>query len=143
MVEPFTNFFVGRLQKDINGGKTIIGGIFTAVNREHGLDHILHRSAYTAGIDFIHYWKNQTWFIRGNVVYSNVNGSKEVILNTQKSFEHLFQRPGATEFTLDSNRTSLTGTGGTIRFGKTGGKSGKLGQILKFETGVTLPLTRT
>ncbi len=137
MVEPFTNFLVGRLQKDIHGGKTIIGGIFTAVNREHGLDELLHRSAYSAGVDFIHYWKNQTWFIRGNVVYSKVNGSKEAIWQTQTSFEHLFQRPGATEFSLDSNRTSLTGTGGTLRFGKTGGKSGKLGQILKFETGVT------
>lgn len=137
MVEPLTNYFVGRLQKDINKGNTIIGGIFTAVNREHGLDDILHRSAYSAGIDFLHYWKNQTWFVRGNVVYSNVQGNKNVILNTQTSFEHLFQRPGAKEFTLDSNRTSLTGTGGTIRFGKLGGKAGKMGQVFKFETGVT------
>lgn len=138
LVEPLSNYFVGRLQKDIHGGNTIIGGIFTAVNREHGLDDILHRSAYTAGIDFLHYWKNQTWYIRGNVVYSNVQGNKNVILKTQRSFEHLFQRPGAKEFTLDSNRTSLTGTGGTLRFGKIGGKGGKLGQVLKFETGVTL-----
>lgn len=137
LVEPLTNYFVGRLQKDMNKGNTIIGGIFTAVNREHGLDDMLHRSAYSAGIDFLHYWKKQTWYIRGNVVYSNVQGNKNVILNTQTSFEHLFQRPGAKEFTLDSNRTSLTGTGGTIRFGKIGGKQGKMGQVFKFETGVT------
>ena len=137
MVEPLTNYFVGRLQKDMNKGNTIIGAIFTAVNREHGLDDILHRSAYSAGIDFLHYWKHQTWYIRGNVVYSNVQGNKNVILNTQTAFEHLFQRRGAKEFTLDSNRTSLTGTGGTIRFGKTGGKAGKMGQVFKFETGVT------
>jgi Domain of unknown function (DUF5916)/Carbohydrate family 9 binding domain-like len=138
VVEPFTSYFTGRLQKDINGGQTVIGGIFTAVNREHGLDNILHRSAYSGGIDFLHFWKDRTWYIRGNVVYSNVNGTKEVILKTQTSFEHLFQRPGAGEFSLDSNRTSLTGTGGTIRFGKTGGRAGKLGQVLKFETGITL-----
>src|SRR5205085_9881968 len=47
LVEPLTSYFAGRLQKDMNGGKTIIGGIFTAVNREHGLDDILHRSAYS------------------------------------------------------------------------------------------------
>ena len=29
LVEPLTNFFVGRLQKDFNGGNTIIGGIIT------------------------------------------------------------------------------------------------------------------
>lgn len=137
LVEPLTNYFVGRLQKDMHGGNTIIGGIFTAVNREHGLDDMLHRSAYSAGIDFLHYWKNQTWFIRGNVVYSNVQGKKEVILKTQSAFEHQFQRPDAKGFSLDSNRTSLTGTGATIRFGKTGGKAGKIGQVLKFETGLT------
>jgi hypothetical protein len=137
LVEPLTNYFVGRLQKDINSGNTIIGGIFTAVNREHGLDNMLHQSAYTGGLDFLHYWKNRSWFIRGNAVFSNVNGTKEAILNTQTAFEHLFQRAGAKELTVDPNRTSLTGTGGTIRFGKIGGKSGKLGQVLKFETGVT------
>lgn len=137
LVEPLTNYFVGRVQKDYNGANTIIGGIFTVVNREHGLDNVLHRSAYSAGIDFLQYWKNQTWYLRGNVVYSNVQGKKEVILKTQTAFEHLFQRPDGKGFTLDSNRTSLTGTGATLRFGKTGGKAGRLGQVLKFETGLT------
>jgi hypothetical protein len=138
MVEPLTSYFVGRLQKDINGGNTILGGIFTAVNREHGLDNILHRSAYSAGLDFLHYWKHRTWYIRGNIVYSNVNGSKEAILNTQTAFEHLFQRPGAKEVTVDTSRTALSGTGGTIRFGKIAGRSGRMGQVFKFETGITL-----
>lgn len=137
LVEPLTNYAVARVQKDIHEGNTIIGGIFTAVNREHGLDNILHRGAYSAGIDFLHYWKNRTWFIRGNVVYSTVQGTKEVILNTQTAFEHLFQRSDAKGFRLDSNRTSLTGTGATIRFGKIAGKPGKTGQVFKFETGLT------
>lgn len=137
MVEPLTNFFVTRLQKDFKGGNTIIGGIFTGVNREKGLEDILHRSAYAGGLDFLHYWKNRSWYIRGNMVFSNINGSKEAILNTQTAFEHLFQRPDAPESILDSNRTSLSGTGGTIRFGKSAGKSGRLGQVFKFETGIT------
>lgn len=33
-VEPLTNYLVGRVQKDINDGKTIIGGIFTSTNRD-------------------------------------------------------------------------------------------------------------
>ena len=138
MVEPLTNFFVTRLQKDIKAGNTIIGGIITGVNREKGLSDMLHRNAFSGGIDFVHFWKNRTWFIRGNVVFSHVKGSKEAILKTQTAFEHLFQRPDATEFSVDSNLTSLSGMGGTIRFGKIGGKPGKLGQILKFETGFTL-----
>ena len=138
LVEPLTNYFVGRLQKDIKGGNTIIGGIFTAVNREHGLDDMLHRSAYSAGFDFLHYWRNRAWFVKANVVYSNVNGTKEAIYNTQTAFEHLFQRPDAKEHSLDADRTSLSGMGATLKFGKIGGKQGKMGQIFKFETGITV-----
>lgn len=137
LVEPLSNYFVGRLQKDIHSGNTIIGGIVTAVTREKGLHHMLHSDAYSGGLDFLHYWKSRTWYIRGNFVFSHVKGSKEAILATQTSFEHLFQRPGASEMEVDANRTSLTGMGGTVRFGKIGGKSGRLGQVFKFETGLT------
>jgi hypothetical protein len=137
LVEPLTSYFVGRVQKDINQGNTVLGGIVTAVNREKGLSHFLHRGAYSGGLDFLHFWKKRTWYIRGNVVFSQVTGTKEAILNTQTSFEHLFQREGAPEVEVDSNRTSLSGMGGTIRFGKSAGKSGRLGQVFKFETGVT------
>ena len=137
LVEPLTNFFVGRVQKESMSGNTIIGGIFTAVNRENGLNDILHKAAYTGGIDVNRFWKNRTWYVKGNLVFSHVNGSKAAILNTQTAFEHLFQRKGAPEVDVDGNRTSLSGMGATIRFGKIGGKLGPKGQILKFETGVT------
>lgn len=138
VVEPLTSYFVGRLQKDVKGGNTIIGGIITGVNRENGLNDLLHHQAYSGGFDFLHYWKNRTWYIRGNVVVSYVQGTKEAITNTQTAFEHLFQRADAPEVSVDSSRTSLSGLGGTIRFGKTGGKPGRHGQVFKFETGVTL-----
>ncbi len=138
LVEPLANYFVGRLQQDYKGGNTVIGGIVTSVNREKGLHNTLHSAAYTGGFDFLHYWKKRTWYVKGNAVFSHVQGSKEAILRTQTSFEHLFQRPGATEVSVDSNRTSLTGTGGTFSLGKIGGKSGKYGQVFKFESGVTL-----
>ncbi|WP_026462782.1 DUF5916 domain-containing protein [Adhaeribacter aquaticus] len=137
LVEPLTNYFVGRLQKDIKSGNTIIGGIITGVNRQKGLNDLLHQNAFSGGLDFLQYWKNRTWYVRGNLVFSHVQGSTQAILRTQTSFEHLFQRQGAPEVSLDSSRTSLTGMGGTVRFGKIGGKSGRLGQIFKFETGLT------
>ena len=137
LVEPLTNYFVGRLQKDFNGGNTIIGGIITAVNRESGMNDILHRAAYSGGLDFLRYWKNRTWYVRGNVVFSNVQGTEKAIVNTQTAFEHLFQRTDAREVHVDSTRTSLTGAGGTIRFGKIGGRTGRHGEVFKFETGLT------
>ncbi len=137
VVEPLTSYFVGRLQKDFKQGNTVIGGIITSVNREKELTNILHRSAVSGGIDFVHWMKNRAYYIKGNVIFSRVAGTKEAILNTQTSFEHLFQRSGAKEFHVDTNRTSMTGGGGTIMFGKRGGKQGKLGQVIRFETGFT------
>lgn len=136
LVEPLTSFFVGRVQKDYNGGNTVIGGIITSVNREKGLD-FLHKSAMSGGFDFLHFWRNRAWYIRGNIIFSHVTGTKEAILNTQTAFEHLFQRPDAKGLSFDANKTSLTGTGGTVRFGKSGGKPGKHGRIFRMETGVT------
>jgi len=137
VIEPLSNYFVGRLQKDINGGNTVLGGIVTAVNRENDLDKLVHKSAYSGGLDFLHYWKTRTWYYRGNFITSHVAGSPETIYQTQTSFEHLFQRTNITEARLDSTRTSLTGTSGAFRIGKGGGREGKWGQVFKFETGLT------
>jgi hypothetical protein len=137
LVEPLTSYFVGRLQKDVKGGNTVLGGIFTCVNREKGLDNILHQAAYSGGLDFLHFWKNRTWYLKGNVVASQVQGTPEAIYYTQTAFEHLFQRTNIREATVDDQRTSLTGTGGTFKLGKRGGKAGKWGEVFKFETGAT------
>lgn len=132
IVEPLTNYFVGRFTQDFKEGQTVLGGIFTATNRD--LDgtnlNYLHRSAYSGGIDFIHWWKKRTYFLSVNGIFSNVNGSREAITNTQTSFEHFFQRPGADHVAVDTNRTSLLGHGGTV-------KVGRLNQNWKFETGVS------
>jgi Domain of unknown function (DUF5916) len=138
LVEPLTNYFVARAQKDFNGANTVFGVIFTGVNREKGLSDILHRNAYSGGLDFLHYWKNRNYYIRGNVIFSHVNGTKEAIYKTQTSFEHLFQRTNAKEFDVNADRTGLTGMGGTFKIGKSGGTGGKNGQILRFESGVTV-----
>lgn len=137
LVEPLTSYFVGRLQKDINEGNTIIGGIFTAVNREKGLNQEIHDRAYSGGLDFLHLWKERTWYYKGNLIMSRVEGSPEAIARTQTSFEHLFQRTNNVEATTNLTRTSLTGTAGTFKIGKGGGKQGKWGRVFLFETGVT------
>ncbi len=122
VVEPLTNYFVGRLQKDFNRRNTYVGGILTATNREalgEELD-FLHRSAYTGALDFKHQWDNRHWYVGGDVILSQVRGSRRAIANTQASIAHLFQRVDAGHLALDSTRTSLTGTGGNLQIGKTG-----------------------
>ncbi len=123
-VEPFSNFFLARLRKDYHKGRTIIGGMFTAVHRsiadaDTNLD-FLHKSAYTGGFDLFHSWKNKTYSISLNTIFSLVQGSKEAILNTQQSPVHYFQRPDADHVSLNPNRTSLSGIGGTLSLDKSG-----------------------
>ena len=133
VVEPLTNYFVGRLQKDFNDRNSYIGGIFTATNRDQlteGLD-FLHKSAFTGGMDFKHQWNERDWYLGGNIIWSHVKGSAEAIQNTQESIAHLFQRVGADHVEVDQDRTSLSGTGGNIQLGKIGNGH------WKFETGAT------
>lgn len=124
LVEPFTNYFVGRVQKDMNQRNTFLGGIFTATNRsEDEATSILHKSAYSGGIDFRHQWNNRANYFQTNAVISHVTGSPEAIQNTQENLTHLFNRVDASHLQVDPNRTSLTGTGGLVEIGKDGGKN--------------------
>lgn len=122
LVEPLTNYLVGRAQKDFNNRNSYIGGIFTATNRklESNLD-FLRKAAYTGGFDFKHNWKGRNYYIEGNVVASHITGSKEAITNTQNSITHLFQRVDAGHVDVDPDRTTMTGTGGKLEIGKAGG----------------------
>lgn len=120
LVEPLTNYLVGRAQKDFNDRNSFLGAIVTATNRKTDEPQfsLLREAAYSGGLDFKHNWKNRKYFIAGNIVGSHVFGSKESITNTQKEITHLFQRVDADYVSVDTNRTSLTGTGGKIEAGK-------------------------
>ncbi len=122
-VEPLTNYMVGRIQKDYKEGKTIIGGIFTSTNRNlnSNLSDILHKAAYTGGLDFIQYFKDKNWMFNLNTAFSLVEGSKRAIENTQKSSAHYFQRPDNNYSPLDTNKTSLGGMGGRVQLLKQNG----------------------
>lgn len=116
IVEPLTNYFVGRVQKDFNNNNSNVGALFTATHRnmEENLQ-FLHSHAYSGGIDFVHNWKDRKYFAAGKFNFSTVRGSAESILNTQTSIVHLFQRVDADHVEVDPTRTSLTGTGGILR----------------------------
>jgi hypothetical protein len=119
-VEPLTNYAVGRVQKDFNEGKTIIGGIFTGTNRilEGNLSDYMHKNAYSGGIDFTQYFKDKKWQLTINTALSQVSGTKEAIGITQRSSAHYFQRPDKDYAIYDPDRTSLTGSGGKMFYGK-------------------------
>lgn len=133
LVEPLTSYFVGRVQQDFNKGNTYVGGILTATNRNlegSYLQDFLHHSAYSGAVDFMHRWKEQSWYVAATGILSAVNGTTDAITNTQSNFEHNYVRTDAEHLSVDTLATSLVGHGGTFRLGKVGGN-------FKFESGLT------
>jgi len=92
----------------------------------------LHNSAYTAGVDFQHNWKERTWYLAGNAEISKVSGKPAALIATQRSSARYYQRPDSKYLSVDSSLTSLSGAGGTLKLGKSSQKK------LQFETSITL-----
>ncbi|HGY54983.1 MAG TPA: hydrolase [Caldithrix abyssi] len=121
-VEPLTNYFVGRLQKDFDEGNTSVGGMLTATNRRIVDDHLkfLNRAAYTGGIDLRRQWAQKTYSMSLKLAGSHLVGDPEAIRLVQESSARYFQRPDAKHVSLDTTRTSLNGFGGSFNFGRFG-----------------------
>jgi len=122
--QPAISYSVARIQQDINKGNTIIGGMLTSTNRflNEKDDHLsfLNRNAYTGGADFAQYFKNREYFVKGAGQYSYAEGSREAMITLQRSPVHNFQREGAAHISVDSLRTNLHGSAGTITIGRGG-----------------------
>jgi hypothetical protein len=123
VVEPRTNYFVARLNQDLRGGRSGIGAIFTATNRQ--LDDetspYLRSAGYTAGVDARHrFGAGGNYSVSGNIVGSLVKGSEAAIAATQRSSVHLYQRPGD-DLEYDPTRTDLGGFGLNVGLNKNGG----------------------
>ncbi len=119
-VEPLTNYFVARVQQDINQGNTIIGGVLTTTNRFIKDDKIsfLPSMAVTSGLDFTQYWDERKYYLKTDGVFSHISGDSLSIINRQTSPQRYFQRPDANYLNVDSSLTVLNGYGGNISAGK-------------------------
>lgn len=120
IVEPLSNYLVTRVQKDINQGNTIIGGMLTSTYRNIVNEDLLFlpKSAISAGADFTQYFKDRTYFISASFAGSHVSGDTSAIQRLQKSPRRLYQRPDANYLTYDPKSTSLSGHGGTLMVGR-------------------------
>ncbi|PLX16318.1 MAG: hydrolase, partial [Salinivirgaceae bacterium] len=121
-IEPLTNYFLARVERDFDEGNTTIGGIFTATNRKLDAPQLkdMISDAYTGGFNFRHQWNDKTYIVEARSVFSHIVGSEEAISETQNNSTHYFNRPNTTHLTFDSTRTSLTGYGQTLMIGKMG-----------------------
>lgn len=135
VVEPRTNYLVGRVRKDLREGRSTLGALVTAVNRSSGaarVDAALPASAYAAGVDLNHEFADREWALRGSFVGSRVAGSPEAILAVQRAPNHYFQRPDADHLEIADGATSLTGYTASLTLARQAGLHwlGELGGAL-------------
>jgi hypothetical protein len=117
-VEPLSNFFVGRVKRDLRAGQTYLGGIVTAVHRDletAPLRSALPAAGYTGGLDFRHEFDRRAWSFTGWLAASHVRGDSAALAQVQRRPFHYFQRPDADHLELATDRTSLSGVAGELR----------------------------
>ena len=123
-VEPLTNYFVARVNREI-GGHTGIGFLGTAVQRR--LDdpafRALRRGAFVAAGDFFHRWHNNTYSLLASVGAALVSGDTLAIQATQLASTRYYQRPDADYLRYDPRRTVLSGLSADMSVNKEGGNT--------------------
>ena len=130
VVEPLTNYFVGRVKKDFLRGNLVVGAIATSVTRQ--MDSVfaprLTSHAEFVGGDVRYTWGNRAYSFVANGGLSTIEGDSTVILARQQSSARYFQRPdrgtGSSGFLsnrLDAAATQMAGLAGYARIAKESG----------------------
>ena len=115
-VEPLTNYLVTRVKRDMHGGASSVGAMFTAVNRDLRDTSLrfLRRAAYTGGLDFSHRFARNTYALSGAASFSSIRGDTTAIQGAQLSSARYYQRPDVSYVQYDPARTSLGGFSGNL-----------------------------
>ncbi len=130
-VEPLTNYYVGRLAKDLKGGNWQVAAFGTSVVRDLGdsaLATRLNRHAESFGLAQDLWWGKRTYFVLTQLAVSQIAGEPPAILRAQESSARYFQRPdrdqgsnGLFSNRYDSSLTFMRGFGGYVRLAKQAG----------------------
>lgn len=130
VVEPLTNYFVGRIKKDMMQGNLVVGGIGTSVirNMEPAFASRLTRHAELLGADVLYTFKERRYSLTGNFAITSIEGDPAVISARQRAPARYFQRPdrkpGSNGFftdRLDPGASEMRGGGAYLRLGKDAG----------------------
>lgn len=129
-VEPLSNYFVGRVKKDMRAGNLVVGGVLTSVARQLSdpFEPRLASHAELAGGDVRYTWNQRRYSLTSQYAISNVSGDARHIAARQRSSARYFQRPdrgrmdnGFFTNAYDTTLTSLRGAGGYLRIAKEAG----------------------
>jgi hypothetical protein len=130
-VEPATNYFVTRVNRELAKGNLTVGGIFTSVLRsfeDELVEQRLNRHAEGVGVNTEYWWNNRKFHLIAQAAVTNISGEPAAILRAQHASARYFQRPdrerGSNGFftsSYDSSLTSMRGFGTYLRMAKEGG----------------------
>ena len=125
IVEPRATYLVTRARRELNGGRSMIGGMVTGVHRALVTDSLrsdLRSEAGMAGLDFRHQTQDRMWALDGDVAFTYVRGTPAAMLGVQRASNHFFQRPDASHLSVDSAATSLSGYRSGLSLQRQGGE---------------------
>ena len=125
-VEPPSSFGVLRLQQEFGRQQSNVGMSLTHVHRwtdeRGGLAQLLPNNAVAGGVDWKLRYMQGMYEITGWVGGSRVDGDARAITRLQRTSAHYFQRPDQDHVSVDSTRTSLSGTSASLRLDKNAGR---------------------
>ncbi|MGH7672836.1 MAG: DUF5916 domain-containing protein, partial [Gemmatimonadales bacterium] len=125
-VEPGTNYFAGRVAKDLRDGATVLKAMATSVFRDLDEPYVaarLSRHAEVLGVSSEMWWRKREYRLMVQLAGTRVVGDTAAIRRITRSSAHFFQRPDRSD-TADARRprTSIGGLGGYARFSRESGK---------------------
>jgi len=123
-VEPLTNYFVARAQREL-GARGAIGLMTTATLRDlrtTGLAAQIAERAFVGGFDgHVFLDARHDWVVFGGLAGSSVSGSRAGVLRLQRASQRYYQRPDAPHVAVDPSATSLSGWSGRLGLNKNSG----------------------
>lgn len=120
LAEPLTHYAVARVQQDLDHGNTIVGGMFTGVQRVAKTAELgrLPERALAGALDFQRFWSDRTYFLEAKTLFTRIEGSVDALQAVQTNSVHNFQRSDGEPGRLDPTASKLDGDGGRLRVGK-------------------------
>ena len=120
--EPLSSYNVIRVIKDFDSAKYSFGLLSMLTIRDfkdNRLESDFNKNSMFTGIDgYYRFGEDQTWALTGWWAATYLEGSQDRLLGLQTSSVRYFQRPDAKNISVDSNLTSLFGTGGRLFLNK-------------------------
>src|SRR3989441_4428893 len=123
--EQLTNYFGGRVAKDLRGGATQIKAMATSVYRDLGDPYLQARMSHHAeafGLSSDSWWSKRTYRLMAQLAATDVAGDTAAMRRIRFREQHFFQRPDRSD-TIDARRprTSMQGLGGYARLSQESG----------------------